>query len=224
MNLVDRYFKLLKKVENIAEKQGRNPREITLVAVSKGRPTEEIRLLAEAGCRDYGESRIQEALPKIEATPSGLHWHFIGPLQKNKVKKVIGRFSLIHSVDSYKLADCISKNSLDSGIRTPILLQVNISGESSKQGFHPEEIRKAFIGLVQLPGVSIQGLMTIAPLTEDNDVIRACFSGLRLLRDELRIQSGLELPHLSMGMSHDYSLAIAEGATLLRVGSEIFSG
>jgi pyridoxal phosphate enzyme (YggS family) len=189
------------------------PKNVKLVAVTKNVPVEDISLVYELGCRDFGENRVQDALPKIEELPPDIRWHFIGTLQKNKVKKVVGNFALIHSVDSVELAQEISKQ----GIDTSILLQVNTSGEESKQGFTEDEFRRDLAMIQKMPYIQVKGLMTMAPLTEDVDQIRMCFRRLRELRDELGLKE------LSMGMSHDYKIAIEEGATIVRIGSAIFS-
>lgn len=212
MSAKSNYLNLIKEI----------PPKVTLVAVSKGFSWENVKPAYDAGCRNFGENRIQEALPKIEEAPKDIQWHFIGPLQLNKVRKAIGRFVLIHSVDDPKLAKKISECSLEVNLVTSILLQVNTSGEESKQGLSPTEWREAFKEVKDLPGISIRGLMTIAPLTEDKERIRSCFADLRLFRDELVDDYKISLPDLSMGMSHDYHLAIEEGATLLRIGSQIF--
>jgi pyridoxal phosphate enzyme (YggS family) len=183
--------------------------EARLVAVTKGHSWEECLPLYREGIRDFGENRLQEALPKMEEAPLGARWHFIGTLQKNKVSKVAGRFALIHSVDSFELAEKISKTAPQA-----ILLQVNIR---HKHGFTPDELRKDFEALMALPNLSIQGLMTMAPDTEDTAVIRDTFRTLRKLRDELGLKE------LSMGMSHDWQIALEEGATLLRIGTLLFS-
>lgn len=188
------------------------PAAVKLIVVTKNIPVESIQSVYELGCRDFGENRVQEALPKIEEMADDIRWHFIGTLQKNKVKKVVGRFDLIHSVDSFELAQEISKQ----GIDTKILLQVNTSGEESKQGFSPGEIEKKLPLIQKLPFVQVQGLMTMAPLTENVAEIRSCFRSLRELRDRHGLQE------LSMGMSHDYMMAIEEGATMVRIGSAIF--
>lgn len=188
------------------------PAAVKLIVVTKNIPVKSIQSVYDLGCRDFGENRVQEALPKIEEMEKDIHWHFIGTLQKNKVKKVIRRFDLIHSVDSFELAQEISK----LGIDTKILLQVNTSGEESKQGFSPGEIEKKLPLIQKLPFVQVQGLMTMAPLTENIAEIRACFRSLRELRDRHGLQE------LSMGMSHDYMMAIEEGATMVRIGSAIF--
>lgn len=182
-----------------------------LVAVSKNQPPEKILEVYNAGCRDFGENRVQEALLKMEEMPKDIRWHLIGTLQKNKVKKIAGKFELIHSVDSIELAKEIEKYCPGQHV----LLQVNTSGEESKQGFSVEELMAAWQLLSGLT-IKIDGLMTMAPLTEDLRVIEDCFGELQRLGRELG------LPQLSMGMSHDYKIAIAKGATMVRIGSALF--
>ncbi len=196
---------------------------VTLVVVTKGRSYEEVYSAYEEGARHFGENRVPEALEKISQLPSDIHWHFIGSLQKNKVRKVLGHFDLIHSVDSLELAKKISEVSEEMGRTTSILLQANTSGEEAKHGYAPEQWISDFKALLRLPSLDVQGLMTMAPLTEDEDTIRRCFAGLRSLRDSLQDSFGRSLPHLSMGMSNDYRIAIEEGATLVRIGSAIFN-
>jgi len=218
------YTQIRADVEAIARRCDRDPASITLVTVTKTHPLEDILPVYDAGCRDFGESRLQEALEKIPQAPQDIRWHFIGTLQSNKVRKAISRFALIHSVDSVELAAKISQISVEMGMTTPILLQANTSGEASKHGLPPDQWKQAFESLLALPGIDIQGLMVMAPLTEDESVIRRCFSELRYLRDELASYPGISssFRHLSMGMSYDYPIAIEEGATLLRIGSAIF--
>lgn len=212
-------------VDELARRCGRDPDSISLVAVTKTHSIEQVMPIYQAGCRDFGESRVQEALDKMPLMPDDSRWHLIGTLQANKIKKIIGRFVLIHSVDSLELTKKISEYSMLAKIVTPLLLQVNTSGELTKHGFTPEELRLQIREVFALEGVEVRGLMTMAPLTEDVGVIRQCFSILRYLRDE--IKGWLDIPasfrELSMGMSHDYPIAIEEGATILRVGSAIFA-
>lgn len=187
-------------------------KQAKLVVVSKGHPWSACIPFYEAGCRDFGESRLQEALPKIQEAPRDIRWHFIGVLQKNKVAKVVQNFALIHSVDSYELAEKISKESI--GRKAHILLQVNIE---HRHGFTPSALRESFAALKALPNLAIDGLMTMAPLTDDTASIRRTFRTVR----ELGLELGLK--ELSMGMSHDWPLALEEGATILRIGSLFFS-
>jgi pyridoxal phosphate enzyme (YggS family) len=212
------YEKITQNIIKIAESYGRDPNSITLVAVSKGHSISELIPLYNAGQRIFGESRQQEATAKIESAPDDISWHFIGNLQKNKVRKIIGRFALIHSVDSPELAQKISDCSLELGVVTDILLQVNISGELTKHGLSPENWKRFIEQVKELPSISLKGFMTMAPADSDETYARKCFAGLREFRDSLPFY----LPHLSMGMSHDYPWAIAEGATLVRIGSALF--
>jgi len=222
MKLTDNYLLIKEKIAEIAFSSGRDPSQVHLLAVSKGRSLEEIKALYDAGCRDFGENRVPEALEKMGALPSDIRWHMIGNMQKNKVNKAIGKFALIHSVDTPELAKKISDSSVESNIKTSILLQVNASGEPSKHGLSPEAWQKAFQEILHLPGVSVEGLMTMAPLTENVIEIRHCFANLRILKEALNIRYNLKMSHLSMGMSHDYPIAIEEGATIIRVGSALF--
>jgi pyridoxal phosphate enzyme (YggS family) len=211
---------VLEKIEVTAKKCGRDSSRITLVAVTKKHSLEECLPLLEEKVVDFGENRLEEAFQKMEEAPLTVKWHFIGSLQRKKVPKVIGKFCLIHSVDTFELAEKISQCSENKGIKTPILLQVNTSGEESKQGFSVDELKGQFSKCLELKGVEIQGLMTMAPLTEDKKIIRETFALLREVKNDL--ERFHPLPHLSMGMSHDFEIAIEEGATLLRIGSLLF--
>jgi pyridoxal phosphate enzyme (YggS family) len=207
-----------------AERGGRNPDQITLVAVSKTRPVELVKLAYNLGVVDFGENRVQEALPKIvEFHPQDIRWHMIGHLQSNKASKVVGAFDCVHSVDSLHLAQVLDRHAEEHSVRLPILLQVNIAGEESKEGMTPADVPSLARQIVTLPHLEVQGLMTIAPLVADPEEVRPLFRALRSLRDRLRD----ELPqsswhHLSMGMTDDYVVAIEEGATIVRVGRAIF--
>lgn len=222
--IAENYVRLKENIASTALKSDRQPSDITLVAVSKTHPWEQVQPVYQEGCRDFGESRLQEYLQKVPQAPSDVQWHFIGSLQKNKVKRAIGEFALIHSVDSLELAKMINLCSQEAHVCTPILLQVNTSGEASKHGLSSEEWHKAFEEVSALPALSVQGLMTMAPFTSNERAIHSCFSRLREFRDKLQLLAGDKdkLHHLSMGMSHDYVIAIQEGATILRVGSAIF--
>ncbi|MCC5831803.1 MAG: YggS family pyridoxal phosphate-dependent enzyme [Chlamydiales bacterium] len=215
---------LLHKISVAARDSGRKAEELLLVAVSKGRAVEEIKEAYGAGCRDFGENRIQEALEKMEKAPSDIRWHFIGKLQKNKVNKAVGHFALIHSVDSPELAERLSRASEERGIKTAILLEANTSGEAAKSGLSAEGWEREFAEVVALKGIEVHGLMTMAPFTQEEEVIRHSFSELRLLRDRLQeiAKKRAQLSTLSMGMTHDYPIAIQEGATIIRIGTAIF--
>lgn len=203
---------------------GRAPEEITLVAVSKTTPIELVQMAYNLGVTDFGENRVQEALPKIAAFhPQGLRWHMIGHLQSNKAGKVVSPFYCVHSVDSLHLAQTISRHAGEQGKLLSVLLQVNVSGEASKEGMALTETSELARQIVALPHIQVDGLMTIAPLAEDPEQVRPVFRTLRLLREQLRT----ELPqcswqHLSMGMTDDYPIAIEEGATIVRIGRAIF--
>jgi len=206
-----------------ASRAGRDPDEVRLVVVSKTQPVEQIALAKAAGVRLFGENRVQEALEKIDALAGqGLHWHFIGHLQKNKVKYIIGRFELIHSVDSVDLAERISALGLKRREPTSILIQVNVSGEAAKSGVRPDDLEETLKAAAGLAGVRVEGLMTIPPYDPDPEASRPIFSRLRELAKEFDGVGGGSLKELSMGMSGDFEVAIEEGATLVRVGTAIF--
>ena len=211
-------------IAEAALRVGRAPEEITLVAVSKTMPVELVQMAYNLGVTDFGENRVQEALPKIAAFhPQGLRWHMIGHLQSNKARKVVSPFYCVESVDSLHLAQTLSRHAGEQGKRLSVLLQINVSGEASKEGMPLAETSELARQIVALPHIQVDGLMTIAPLTEDPEQVRPVFRTLRLLREQLRA----ELPvcswqHLSMGMTDDYSVAIEEGATIVRIGRAIF--
>lgn len=195
---------------------------VELIAVSKTFPVEAIREVAGCGQRLFGESRLQEAEPKIAALPASLRWHFIGGVQRNKVRKILPLFETIHAIDSLKLANHADQVAAELGLFPKIFLQVNVAGEASKGGFEPDELKRQLEDLMALGRLEIQGLMTIPPAGPDAESARPWFIALRELRDRLVLETGVGLPHLSMGMSGDYEVAIEEGATLVRVGSAIF--
>ncbi len=207
-----------------AQRVGRMPEEVTLVAVSKTVPLELVRMAYNLGVRNFGENRVQDAVPKIaEFHPPDARWHMIGHLQTNKAGKVVGQFYCVQSVDSLHLAQTLNRHAGEHGVRLPILLQVNVSGESSKEGMSPAETPEMARQILMLPNPEVQGLMTIAPLVQDPEEVRPVFRGLRVLRDQLRSllpQSAWQ--HLSMGMTDDYRIAIEEGATIVRIGRAIF--
>ena len=210
------------RIESAATRCGRKASEIQLVAVSKTHPPELIREAFEAGQRAFGESRVQDALPKLDALPPGIEWHFIGHLQTNKIRKVVSRFALFHGVDKENLALQINRIAGELGVTANVLLEVNVSGEESKFGFAPENLPRALENLAPLPFLRIRGLMTMAPYSDHPDEARPYFAKLRELRDRLATETGQPLSELSMGMSGDFEQGIAEGATIVRVGSAIF--
>jgi pyridoxal phosphate enzyme (YggS family) len=217
--------KVENQMESAARKAGRDPKSVELVVVSKGVPLEKMVQARGVGAMVFGESRIQEADQKIAVMGhEGLRWHLIGHLQKNKVRRIFDLFDLIHSVDSLELAEAIHKESVKRDRVMPILVQVNVSGEEAKFGVAPGEVEPLLAGVSKLTGIHVEGLMTIPPLSDNPEDSRRYFARLREIRDGL-IKSGIDnvsLDHLSMGMSNDFTIAIEEGATLIRVGSAIF--
>ena len=194
----------------------RSPDEVTLVGVSKGMPASRVAEAHAAGLQDVGENRVQEAADKIEALAAqGVRprWHLVGHLQTNKAKTVTGLFAILHSVDSFRLAQALSRRAREP---LPILLEVNVAQEASKFGFTPQEVASALRSIVDLPNLDVRGLMTIAPQTDQPESVRPVFQRLRELRDELGLRE------LSMGMTNDFEVAIEEGATMVRVGRAIF--
>jgi len=212
---------VLDRIRQAALRAGRRPEAVRLVAATKSVAPERIRGAIEAGVRILGENRLQEALPKIDALgPSrGLAWHFIGRLQRRKVKDVVGRFQLIHSVDSRELAEEIDRRAGHAGLRQEVLLEVNVGGEASKAGFAPAALPGALDEMAGLSHLSIKGLMTIPPPSGQPEAARPYFRQLRELAASL---GRPELQELSMGMSQDYEIAVEEGATMVRVGTAIF--
>ena len=199
-----------------AERVGRNPDEINIIAVTKAVAPERVEEMYNAGLTVFGESKVQEARAKIPLVSSRAHWHMIGHLQTNKARDAVALFELIHSVDSVKLAVELNKWAERTGKTQAILLEVNASGEGSKFGLKPEDVDAALSEVNKLSRLEVQGLMTIAPLRDDLEEVRPSFRRLRELRD----RAGLR--ELSMGMTHDFEIAIEEGATLLRIGTAIF--
>lgn len=210
------------QIRSAAVRAGRDPSAVRLVAVSKTHPAAAVAAAVTAGQRLFGESRVQEARDKIPACPPGLDWHFIGHLQKNKVRQALPLFGFFHSIDSTALAQAIDRIAGETGRPVEGLLEVNVSGEATKHGFTPELLRGEFAALTKLPHLRLRGLMTMAPYSENPEDARPVFRILRELRDELQSAHDHPLPELSMGMSGDFVPAIEEGATLVRVGSSIF--
>ena len=205
-----------------AARSGRSPDDIELVAVSKAHPAEKVQAAVEAGQVLFGENRVQEARIKIPLLPSRLRWHFIGHLQKNKIRHALPLFELFHGIDSLALAEDMQRVADEEGMRPRILLEVNVAGEASKHGFSPEALRRDLESALSLGRLSIEGLMTIPPLAPEAEASRRYFVALRELRDQVEAEFNLRLPQLSMGMSGDFPIAIEEGATLVRVGTAIF--
>ena len=201
---------------------GRDPASVHLIAVSKTFPVGDIREAIDAGQQAFGESRLQEAAPKIEALSRKAEWHFIGRVQSNKVRKILSCFDYVHALDSLKLACHMDGVAAEMGLRPKIFLQVNQAGEESKGGFSMSGLRQEIHEIAALKHLDMVGLMTIPPAAEDPEDARQWFSEMRIFRDDISLQSGAVLPFLSMGMSGDFEVAIEEGATHVRVGSAIF--
>lgn len=207
-------------IAETAVEAGRDPAEVQLIAISKTHPPEVIRQLIDAGQLAFGENRVQEARAKIPLLPSSIRWHLVGHLQSNKIRQALPLFELIHGVDSVGLARDINRIAAELGLFPRILLEINVAGESTKFGFKEENIDME--SLLALDRLQIEGLMTIAPMVEKADDAREYFAKLRTLRDDFQEKFAVRLPHLSMGMSGDYVVAIQEGATMVRVGTAIF--
>ncbi|MES2923435.1 MAG: YggS family pyridoxal phosphate-dependent enzyme [Verrucomicrobiota bacterium] len=210
------------KITAACSRVARDAKSVELIAVSKTFSAESVREAFEAGQLVFGESRIQEAEPKIEALPGSLHWHFIGRVQRNKVRKLLQRFEVIHAIDSLRLASFADEIARELGLFPKVFLQVNVGQEASKGGFEPEVLRAEMESLLTLGRLEIIGLMCIPPVGSDAESARPWFYSLRETRDALEIEFGVKLPALSMGMSGDFEVAIEEGATHVRVGSAIF--
>lgn len=213
--------------ENIKKaclKVGRSPYEVTLIAVSKTKPVSMLETVYQAGMREFGENKVQELVDKYEALPKDIHWHMIGHLQRNKVKYVVDKACLIHSVDSLRLAEEISRIARQKQVEAQILVEVNIAGEESKFGMTSQEAVSLVSQIAALPGIHVQGLMTIAPFVEDPEENRMYFRKMKELSVDISSKNidNVCMDILSMGMTGDYMVAIEEGATMVRVGTGIF--
>ena len=221
-SIADNLAAVRARIQAAAARAGRNIADIQLIAVSKTILPEIRREAIAEGVTVFGESRIQEAKAKIPELPGKLQWHFIGHLQTNKARDAVELFHTIQSVDSVRLARELDKHAGLAARMLPVLLECNVSGESTKFGFKPDEVAAALPELNALPRLEIHGLMTMAPFFEDPQEARPTFRTLRELRDRLQQQYGIPLPSLSMGMTHDFEVAIEEGATMVRIGTAIF--
>jgi pyridoxal phosphate enzyme (YggS family) len=213
------------RIAEAAGRSGRSAEAVTLVAVTKTVPVERVRLAYEAGLRVFGENRVQEAREKVSALASLplIHWHLIGHLQTNKVARAVELFEMVQSVDSVRLAEALNRGAEARGKRLPVLLEVNVAGEVSKEGVRPEALAELAEVVVRLPYLEAQGLMTVAPYTQNPEEVRPVFRRLRELGAEMRERFPLaRWQHLSMGMSEDYGVAIEEGATMVRLGRALF--
>ena len=221
-SVVDNLARVLSQISDAAHKAGRSPGGVTLVAVSKTHDAEKVRQAYDAGQPVFGESRVQEARTKIPLLPSAVRWHFVGYLQKNKIRHALPLFELLHSVDSPELAHDMNRIAEEEGLHPRVLLQVNVSDEGSKHGFSPDSLRSEMEPLLGLHRLTIEGFTTIPPLAPEAETSRKFFVQLREMRDALEKEFGAKLPQLSMGMTNDFVVAIEEGATLVRVGTAIF--
>lgn len=214
--------KVKSRITNAAEKSGRNPDEILLVVVGKTHPPEQIKAAIEFGATDIGESRLQEAAPKIEKLGQIARWHMIGHIQTNKAKKIIELFDLIQSVDSLRLAEEISRRADEIGKKIECLIEINSSGEQSKFGVEPKEALELIKTVKKLSNIRLSGLMTIGPWTDDEQLIRTAMRKTKKLFDMGQNVLGESFNILSMGMSDDFEIAIEEGSTMVRVGTAVF--
>jgi PLP dependent protein len=221
-SIAENLERVRKQILHAAAKAGRTVDEVELVAITKTHPAENVREAVEAGQTLFGESRVQEARVKIPELPSNLLWHFVGHLQKNKIRHALPLFDLFHSVDSLALAQEMDRIAADEGMRPRVLLEVNVAGEGSKFGFAPDKLREQMEALLALQRLSILGLMTIPPLADKAEASRRYFAQLREVRDRLQTEFHVDLPQLSMGMTQDFPIAVEEGATLVRIGTAIF--
>ena len=211
-------------MEEACRVSGRNPEEVSLIAVSKTKPIPMLQEAYDAGCRDFGENKVQEIMDKIDRLPSDIRWHMIGHLQTNKVKYIVGKVFLIHSVDSLHLAEAISKEAVKQNTTVNILIEVNVAKEDTKYGAMAEDTVSLVEKIALLPGICVKGLMTIAPYVENPQENRQYFVKLRQLAVDIKAKNidNVHMDILSMGMTGDYMVAIEEGATYVRVGTGIF--
>lgn len=205
-------------------KSGRNLSDVTLIAVSKTKPVSLIREAYDYGIRDFGENKVMELVDKYEELPKDIRWHMIGHLQTNKVKYIVDKAYLIHSVDSYHLAQAISKEAVKKGVTCSILIEVNVADEESKFGLKTEEVSDLVRDISMLPSINIKGLMTVAPFVTDSELNREVFKKLKQLSVDISMKNidNVSMDILSMGMSGDYKVAVEEGASYIRVGTSIF--
>lgn len=224
MSVCENYLTVEEKVKEACRRAGRNRDEVTLIAVSKTKPMSMIEELLPLGVVDFGENKVQELTAKEEALPSGIHWHMIGHLQRNKVKYIVDKACLIHSVDSLRLAETVSQEAEKKGVTANILIEVNVAGEDSKFGVSPDETAALAEAISKLPNIAVRGLMTIAPFVENAEENREVFRNLRKLSVDIEEKkfNNVTMAVLSMGMTGDYEVAIEEGATMVRVGTGIF--
>jgi PLP dependent protein len=222
VNLADNLEKVQQRIRAACGRAGRGPESVTLLAVTKNHPPEVIQAAAKLGLNLFGENKVQEAKAKIPLCPGHLRWHFIGHLQSNKCRDAVGLFKMIQSVDSLPLAREINQRAEQAARTIPVLLEVNVAGEASKFGYRPEQLLADLKSLNALPRIEIHGLMTVPPWSAEPERTRPYFKQLRELKERAEAVLGAPLPHLSMGMSGDFEIAIEEGATMVRIGTDLF--
>ena len=223
-DIKDNLANVRKNIEDACKKVGRDVSEVTLITVSKTKPLSDLRIAYEEGSRDFGENKVQELVSKIDEMPSDVKWHLIGHLQRNKVKYIAGKVAMIHSVDSYRLAEEINVQAKKNSCVIPILIEINIAGEDTKFGIKPEEAEELIREISELENVKVSGLMTIAPNVANPEENRAYFKAMKDLFGDISSKNidNVEMKVLSMGMTNDYTVAVEEGATMIRVGTGIF--
>lgn len=222
--LKDNLNHVIKNIYESCNEKGLDKENITLIAVSKTKPAEMIQELYDAGCRNFGENKVQELVDKYEVLPKDIQWHMIGHLQRNKVKYIVDKVSLIHSVDSFRLAEMIEKEAEKKNCVVNILIEVNMAKEKSKYGVYPEDVEKLLREISSLSHIRVKGLMTVAPNVKKSEENREIFTKMKKLSVDIAEKNidNITMSILSMGMSNDYTIAVEEGANMVRVGTSIF--
>lgn len=222
--LSDNLHEVQENIRKACERSGRNPEDVTLIAVSKTKPVSDIEQIYAAGIREFGENKVQEMNDKQKVLPGDINWHMIGHLQRNKVKYIIDNVAMIHSVDSVRLAEEISKEAVKKNVAVDILVEVNVAKEESKFGLYTEDVSQFVEQISKLPGINIKGLMTSAPFVDNPEDNRQYFKKLKDLSVDINAKNidNVHMDFLSMGMTNDYVVAVEEGATHVRVGTAIF--
>ena len=222
--LADNYRQVLKNIQDACQVVGRDPKEVTLVAVSKTKPVEMLQQVYDAGARVFGENKVQEIMDKYDHLPGDIRWQMIGHLQRNKVKYIVDKVDMIHSVDSYRLAQTIETEAAKKNVTVSVLLEVNVAEEESKFGLKMDEVLPLVQQISELPHVQVKGLMTIAPFVSNPEDNREIFRKLKKLSVDIEAKNinNTTMSVLSMGMTGDYMVAVQEGATMVRVGTGIF--
>lgn len=222
-DLKNNLLKVQKRIARAAQRAGRDAQDITLLAVTKKVAVDRIREIAGLGIKDLGENRVQELLEKIPKLPAGINWQMIGHLQRNKVKSIMGKVSLIHSLDRWSLAEEIQKRAERKQMVVPVLVQVNVAGEDTKFGLPSSEVMEFLSQVTSLKNIAVRGLMTIAPYVDNPEDVRPVFRALHDLAGEIKNKNAdIKMEFLSMGMTNDFEVAVEEGANILRIGSALF--